>query len=110
MNCKQGDMAIIIRSQAGNEGKVVTCMEYVRGPMLYESKGKLCALTAGDWWRTDRNVNMFVEESDGSTVVYQDFAPFVFDKWIRPIGNKDNPEEVKDDVLLPSSVPVNELV
>lgn len=109
MNCKLGDMAIIIKSQAGNEGKVVTCLEYIRGPVIYESethKGKLVSLMPGDWWRIDRNLNMFIELENGMSTVYQDFAPFVFDAWIRPIGNRDNPEEVKDDVKLRDTLPV----
>ena len=26
MNCKQGDLAIVVRSMAGNEGKIVRCL------------------------------------------------------------------------------------
>lgn len=26
MNCKQGDLAIIVRSYAGNEGKIIRCI------------------------------------------------------------------------------------
>lgn len=110
MNCKQGDMALIIRSQAGNEGKVVTCLEYIKGPVLYTAQlnGKQVTLSLlpGDWWRIDRNVNMFVEDINGDTVVHPDFAPFAFDKWLKPIGNRDNPEEVKDDVKLRSPMQV----
>jgi hypothetical protein len=29
MNCKQGDLAIIVRSVAGNEGKIVRCLRLV---------------------------------------------------------------------------------
>jgi hypothetical protein len=29
MNCKQGDLAVILWSGAGNEGKVVRCLEFV---------------------------------------------------------------------------------
>jgi hypothetical protein len=33
LNCKQGDMAIVVRSRAGNAGKVVTCLEFIgEGP------------------------------------------------------------------------------
>lgn len=28
MNCKQGDLAIIVESMAGNEGKIVRCVEF----------------------------------------------------------------------------------
>ena len=27
MNCKQGDLAIVVRSYAGNEGKIVKCLK-----------------------------------------------------------------------------------
>lgn len=29
MNCKPGDLAVIVRSEAGNEGKFVTCLRLV---------------------------------------------------------------------------------
>ena len=29
LNCKQGDLAIIVKSAAGNEGKIVRCVEYM---------------------------------------------------------------------------------
>ena len=29
MNCKQGDLAIIVRSWAGNEGKIVRCVKFI---------------------------------------------------------------------------------
>lgn len=28
MNCKQGDLAIVVKSWAGNEGKIVRCIKY----------------------------------------------------------------------------------
>ena len=31
MNCKQGDLAIVIHSAAGNEGKIVRCLRMVMG-------------------------------------------------------------------------------
>lgn len=31
MNCKQGDLAWVTKSIAGNEGKIVRCMELVSG-------------------------------------------------------------------------------
>ncbi len=29
MNCKPGDLALVVRSSAGNEGKVVTCIRFL---------------------------------------------------------------------------------
>lgn len=51
MNCKQGDLAIIVKSYAGNEGKVVRCVEYL-GEVLWA-----CSVTGLDkaepTWRVD---------------------------------------------------------
>ena len=38
MNCKQGDLAIIVKSVAGNEGKIVRCIRYV-GIVEYNDGG-----------------------------------------------------------------------
>ena len=35
MNCKQGDFAIVVRSVAGNEGKIVRCIELTFGDGLF---------------------------------------------------------------------------
>lgn len=32
LNCKQGDLAVIVRSMAGNEGKVVHCLRLAHEP------------------------------------------------------------------------------
>lgn len=32
MNCKQGDMAYVVSSMAGNEGKIVRCLRQVQSP------------------------------------------------------------------------------
>lgn len=29
LNCKAGDLAVIVRSMAGNEGRIVRCVEFV---------------------------------------------------------------------------------
>lgn len=29
MNCKQGDLAVIVKSYAGNEGKIVRCIDFI---------------------------------------------------------------------------------
>ena len=35
LNCKQGDLAVIVRSMAGNEGKIVQCPRLVFDPWHY---------------------------------------------------------------------------
>lgn len=48
MNCKQGDLAIIVQSDAGNEGKIVRCVKYL-GAFLYWGSGDDLI----DTWETD---------------------------------------------------------
>jgi hypothetical protein len=83
LNCKQGDLAVIVRSSAGNEGKVVRCLRLVR-QQRFE-----CRLTGfsevADSWETD--TMMF--GSDGRRDC------FVADRNLRPI--RDNPGE--DEML-----------
>jgi len=44
LNCKQGDLAIVVRSAAGNEGKIVRCVKLTKGGG---------ALGYGPRWRTE---------------------------------------------------------
>lgn len=39
MNCKQGDLALIVRSAAGNEGKIVRCVELAGSWGGYDGDG-----------------------------------------------------------------------
>jgi len=34
MNCKPGDLAVVVSSAAGNEGKIVKCLQHVRHPFI----------------------------------------------------------------------------
>jgi len=55
MNCQQGDVAIVVRSKAGNEGKIVTCLRFV-GQIPGQKPGYT------DWWEVDtllNQVNMY---------------------------------------------------
>lgn len=44
MRCKPGDLAIVVKSRAGNEGKIVTCLRFV---------GEVPGFEGNDYWRTD---------------------------------------------------------
>lgn len=71
MNCKQGDLAIVVRSCAGNEGKIVRCLEWIGcAPEddLMDSKYVDC-------WRTDVGL-----KTAWGLVVY-----YAKDSWLRPI-------------------------
>lgn len=45
MNCKQGDIAVVVRSFAGNEGKVVQCLRFVTSRISFPD-GRTRALGA----------------------------------------------------------------
>lgn len=47
MNCKPGDLAVLVRSDAGNEGKIVTCVKYV---------GFVPTWRYNDLWEIDRGL------------------------------------------------------
>jgi hypothetical protein len=80
MNCKQGDMAIIIKSRWGNEGKIVTCLE-----LMGEIPGYY-----GIHWMTDRLL-----PCEGIT------TPFINDAFLRPIRPSDEPDEMLKITGLP---------
>lgn len=44
MNCKPGDLAVVIRSHAGHEGKIVRCIRFL---------GKVHLWNGSDRWETD---------------------------------------------------------
>lgn len=50
MNCKQGDLAIIVRSCCGNEGKIVRCLNLSHNIAAHMPDG---TLMRGSFWITD---------------------------------------------------------
>jgi len=84
MNCKKDDLAIIIRSAAGHEGKIVTCLEYM---------GKKQGIGPGqkvveyDIWRIDRALPSW----NGVTT---DLFP---DEFLKPL--RDPGDDAVDEML-----------
>lgn len=91
MNCKQGDLALIIRSTAGNEGLVVTCLEFVGGAGYLVHNGKPYKMNGDCWWKVDRKLNMSCDDE-----IFHDCAPYCRDDCMMPIGNTKTPEAVKE--------------
>ena len=86
LNCKVGDLAIVVRSVAGNEGKIVRCLELLPSGIdgAHPRQGAL--------WRTDRALNR-VEES-GLKCSPANLCP---DSFLRPIRPLDEPETITTD-------------
>ena len=93
MNCKQGDMAVVVRSAADNEGKVVTCLEYVGQIGIVEIKGSAVSLPSTDYWLVDRDLNFY----NAHLGMFADFAPYVRDSCLMPISGYKEPQQVKEE-------------
>jgi len=96
MNCKQGDMAVIVRSAANNEGRTVTCLEYVgeagRDGVVETAHGYILML-GNDYWRVDIKLNI----TNSKVGVLNDCAPYVRDSQLMPISGYKEPLQVKKE-------------
>lgn len=89
MNCKPGDLAIVVMSLAGNEGKIVRCIRLVPGGKRWKEFG-LC-----DTWETDTMLpNIAGYENN-----------LMRDAQLRPIRDNDG----EDETLQWAPVPVKEI-
>jgi hypothetical protein len=91
MNCTQGDLAVIVRSWAGNEGKIVRCIELV-GLLPASSPGGRARVVP--IWRVDRALMAW----DG-TCDYE-----AADDQLRPIRDNDGEDEILTLVGKPEKV------
>ena len=78
MNCKPGDLAVIVRSFAGNEGKIVRCIEVVQS---HDFSG--LSVLGGPRWLIDRPVPLLL----------CGFTRTVADAALRPIRPNDGEDE-----------------
>ena len=81
MNCKQGDLAIFVKSCAGNEGKIVRCAEYAGKKELTWPDGKMAVC---DGWVIEPRLPGW----NGQT--RNVFTP---DDFLRPIRDNDGQDE-----------------
>ena len=91
MNCRQGDIAMIIYSLADNEGKVVICLEFVGRRIPHRSSG------AEDFWRVDTPIRCLTEKGKPSL----EFSPYVSDSCLRPM----RPTGEIDEMLIIAGLP-----
>ena len=90
MRCKQGDLAVIVKSWAGNEGKIVKCVRSFNGSLLNPDGSFL----EGVIWEVDENLKTW----DGT------FGKNAPDVYLRPI----RPSEGQDETLSWKDVPHKE--
>ena len=86
LNCKQGDLAIVVHSMCGNEGKIVRCLK-----LLPAGHGRAHP-KLGPLWEVDVELNrVLVSGAKGSP------ARMVPDSALRPIRPLDELDDVKKD-------------
>lgn len=92
MKCRQGGMAMIVRSQADNIGKVVTCLELMGSDLVVQLGNIKFRLGGGPWWRVDRNLNLIYGDS-----IYEEVIPFARDEAMMPIEGEGEKQENKKE-------------
>jgi hypothetical protein len=92
MNCRKGDLAVIVRSYAGNEGKIVRCVR-LHASQTHDLSGLPFGLSLGPRWVVDRPL----PDAFGRPV----FA--VADACLRPIRDQPGEDETLRIAGLPHS-------
>lgn len=93
MNCKPGDLAVVVNSKAGNDGKLVTCIRLARAKILNRNG----AFESGPIWEVDKELASFSGSRDR----------YIADRQLRPI--RDPGEDAQDETLLWAGSPVKEV-
>ena len=84
LNCKLGDLAIVVRSFAGNEGKIVRVVEF-------SPSHRFMSGDCGPSWRCDCDHPMVGQRGTVST------KPWLLDSQLRPIKPLDELDDVASD-------------
>jgi hypothetical protein len=89
LNCKQGDLAVIVRSTNGNEGKVLTCLR-----LATFSEVSAQGFTGWGWpvWVTDAQI----------PCVWGYMTELYPDDRLRPLRDSDGQDEMLRLVGLPN--------
>lgn len=83
LNCKQGDFAIIVKSAAGNEGKIVRCLHLV-------PNGTDNCWYQGVRWKVDCKIKTLHK----STLTDAGFITSIADSQLHPLRDQDGEDEM----------------
>lgn len=81
MNCKQGDLAVIVHSNAGNEGKFVTCVRLASDEEV--ARAGYSVRSGEPCWILDAELKLTNNSKEKIGI----------DKWMRPIRDNDGEDE-----------------
>ena len=93
LNCKKGDLAIIVSSTCGNEGKIVRCLELLYMDRVTDTDGNTWRFANGPrWvWSIDRSIN-FGNALDIVQIMYSS------DHRMRPLRGDITDEEIVQEL------------
>lgn len=98
MNCKEGDLAIIVNSVDPEDlGKMVTCVRFVGKATLVHPLGFAAPSVRSDIWEVDREVTW---RGRDERIPPHKF-PLVPDAYLKPIRPGDMANEVMDRCNVP---------
>lgn len=103
MKCRVGDVAVVIRSQAGNLGKLVTCVRLAT-PEDFAGEG-VPPCSHGPYWVLDRDLVVIFELgfTDGRVARFLESTRLYPDANLHPI--RDPGDDAVDESLVWSIVP-----
>lgn len=88
MNCKQGDLAVIVKSTYGHEGKIVKCLRQYNGPWV----GIECIEYEAGW-----EIDIKLRTPTGEWA-------FITDDRLRPLRDNPGTDETLTWAPVPSKV------
>ena len=91
LNCKAGDLAVFVKSTAGNEGKIVLCVRYLGVITLSNQNGHFLAPA----WEIDTHVPSWTGK----------LVNIISDEYLRPIRDQDGEDEMLRIVGRPMEKP-----
>lgn len=84
MNCKPGDLAVMVKSGAGNEGRILTCIRFI---------GRVSGYEGSDYWEVDKAL----------TSKFGDKTRIARDSQLRPI--RPQSDDATDEMVLIAGKP-----
>ena len=105
LRCKPGDLAIIVKSVSGNEGKIVVVGKFLGNAeaMIY---GKVCKMPANDYWEIDRPIrftfNIIKMDNLGLTKSFTEdiMLSMCSDALLRPLNGDLSEDEINETLEL----------
>lgn len=81
MRCKPGDLAVVVRSSCGNEGRVVKCLRLDRGKRMLCRNG---SIYVGPLWEIDPPLTTWAGN----------LTSYARDDQLRPLRDNDGEDEM----------------